>query len=70
MEDVEILSKYQCEFRKAFNSQQDLVSMIEKQKERVDKGGTFDTYDRPLYSLHRPLYSLAFYGQTVYIKNY
>ena len=36
-----ILSKYQCEFRKGFNAQHCLVSMIEKWKESVDNGGAF-----------------------------
>ena len=41
MKDVEILTKYGCEFRKAFNSQHDIVSLIEKWKGSVDKGETF-----------------------------
>ena len=36
-----LLSKYQCGFRKGFNAQHYLVSMIEKWKESVDSGGTF-----------------------------
>ena len=36
-----ILSKYQCGFRKGFNAQHCLVSMIEKWKESVDSGGAF-----------------------------
>ena len=38
-----LLSKYQCGFRKGFNAQHYLVSMIEKWKESVDSGGTFGT---------------------------
>ena len=34
-------SKYQCGFRKGFNAQHCLVSMIEKWKESVDIGGAF-----------------------------
>ena len=37
----EILSKYQFGFRKGFDTQHCLVSMIEKWKESVDKGGAF-----------------------------
>ena len=37
-----ILSKYQCRFRKGFNAEHCLVSMIEKWKESVDNGRTFD----------------------------
>ena len=37
----EILSKYQCGFRKGFGAQHCLVSMIEKWKESVDNGGAF-----------------------------
>ena len=33
-----LLSKYQCGFRKGFNAQHCLVSMIEKWKESVDSG--------------------------------
>ena len=36
-----ILSKYQCGFRKGFNAQHYLVSMIEKWKESADNGGAF-----------------------------
>ena len=36
-----IMSKYQCGFRKGFNAQHCLVSMIEKWKESVDSGGAF-----------------------------
>ena len=39
----DILSKYQCRFRKGFNAQHCLVSMIEKWKESVDIGGAFGT---------------------------
>ena len=37
----DILSKYQCGFRKGFNVQHYLVSMIKKWKESVDSGGVF-----------------------------
>ena len=37
----EILSKYQCGFRKGFNAQHYLVSMIEKWKESLDNNGAF-----------------------------
>ena len=36
-----LLSKYQCGFRKGFNAQHCLVRMIEKWKETVDSGGVF-----------------------------
>ena len=36
-----LLSKYQCGFRKGFNAQHCLVSIIEKWKESVDSGGAF-----------------------------
>ena len=36
-----LLSKYQCGFRKGFNAQHCLVSMIEKWEKRVDSGGAF-----------------------------
>ena len=36
-----LLSKYQCGFRKGFNAQYCLVSMIEKWKDSVDSGGAF-----------------------------
>ena len=38
-----LLSKYQCGFRKGFNAQHCLVSMIKKWKESVDSGGAFGT---------------------------
>ena len=38
----DILSKYQCGFRKGFNAQHCLVSMVEKWKESLDNGGVFD----------------------------
>ena len=37
-----LLSKYQCGFRKGFNAQHCKISMIEKWKESVDSGGAFD----------------------------
>ena len=37
----DILSKYQCGFRKGFNAQHCLVSMIEKWRESVDNGTAF-----------------------------
>ena len=37
----EILSKYQCGFRKGFNAHYCQLSMIEKCKESVDNGGAF-----------------------------
>ena len=37
----DISSKYQYGFRKGFNAQHCLVSMIEKWKESVDNGGAF-----------------------------
>ena len=37
----EILSKYQCRFRKGFDAQHCLVSIIEKRNESVDNGGAF-----------------------------
>ena len=36
-----LLSKYQCGFRKGFNAQHCLVNMIEKWRESVDSGGVF-----------------------------
>ena len=36
-----ILSPYQCGFRKGFNSQHCLISLIEKWKRSVDCGGAF-----------------------------
>ena len=36
-----ILSKYQCGFRKGFDAQHCLVSMIEKYKESMNNGGAF-----------------------------
>ena len=36
-----ILSKYQCGFRKGFSSQQCLLVMIEKWRKSLDKGGSF-----------------------------
>ena len=37
----DILSKYQCGFRKGFNAQHCLMVLIEKWKKSVDKGGEF-----------------------------
>ena len=37
----EILYKYQCGFRKGFNAQHSLVSMMEKWKESVENGRVF-----------------------------
>ena len=37
----EILYKYQCGFRKGFNAQHCLVSMIEKWEFSMDNGGAF-----------------------------
>ena len=36
-----ILSNFQCGFRKGFNTQQCLIGMIEKAKRIMDKGGHF-----------------------------
>ena len=36
-----IISKYQCGFRKRFNAQHCLVSMIEKWTKSADNGGAF-----------------------------
>ena len=36
-----ILSKYQCSFRKGFNSQHCLATMLEKWREAIDKGNCF-----------------------------
>ena len=36
-----ILSKYQCGFRKGYNSQHCLIALIEKWKKSVDNGGAF-----------------------------
>ena len=36
-----VLSKYQCEFRRGYNPQHCLVSLIEKWKKSVDNGGAF-----------------------------
>ena len=44
-----ILSKYQCGFRKVFNAQHCLLSMIEKWKESVDNGRTFGALMTDLY---------------------
>ena len=45
----EVLSIDQCGFRKGFNAQHCLVSMLEKWKEIVDNGGAFwCSYDRLL----------------------
>ena len=37
----QILSKYQCRFRKGYNVQHCLIALIEKWKQSVDKGGAF-----------------------------
>ena len=37
----QILSKFQCGFRKGFNAQHCLIALIEKLKESVDRGGAF-----------------------------
>ena len=54
-----LLSKYQCGFRKGFNTQQCLVSMIEKWKESVDSGRAFSTVmtdpSKAFYCLHHEL---------------
>ena len=44
-----ILSKHQCGFRKVFNAQHCLLSMIEKWKESVDNGRTFGALMTDLY---------------------
>ena len=36
-----ILSKYQCGFRRGFNAQHCLITLIEKWKKSVDNGGVF-----------------------------
>ena len=36
-----LLSKYQCGFRRGYNAQHCLVSLIEKWKKSVDDGGAF-----------------------------
>ena len=36
-----ILSKYQCGFRRGFNSQHCLATMLEKSRESIDKGDSF-----------------------------
>ena len=54
-----LLSKYQCGFRKGFNAQHCLVSMIKKRKESVDSGGAFGALmtdlSKVFYCLHREL---------------
>ena len=35
----QILSKYQCGFHKSYNTQHYLLTMVEKWKEALDKGG-------------------------------
>ena len=37
----QILSKFQCGFRKSFNAQHCLIALIEKWKKSVDRGGAF-----------------------------
>ena len=36
-----ILSKYQCVFRRGYNAQHCLITLIEKWKKSVDNGGAF-----------------------------
>ena len=36
-----ILSKYQCGFRRGYNTQHYLITLIEKWKKNVDNGGAF-----------------------------
>ena len=36
-----LLSKYQCRFRRGYNAQHCLVTLIEKWKKSVDNGGAF-----------------------------
>ena len=36
-----LLSKYQCGFRRNYNAQHRLISLLEKWKESVDNGGAF-----------------------------
>ena len=36
-----LLSKYQCEFRRGYNAQHCLITLIEKWKKSVDNGGAF-----------------------------
>ena len=36
-----LLSKYQCGFRRGYNAQHSLITLIEKWKKSVDNGGTF-----------------------------
>ena len=43
-----LLSKYQCGFRKGFNAQHCLVRMIEKWKESVNSGGAFGAFMKDL----------------------
>ena len=44
-----ILSKYQCGFRKGFNEQHCLVSMVEKWKKSLGNGGSFGALMRHLF---------------------
>ena len=37
-----MLSKYQCAFRRGYNAQHCLITLIEKWKKSVDNGGAFD----------------------------
>ena len=39
-----LLSKYQCGFRKGYNTQYCLLAMLEKWKSSVDKGSSFGTF--------------------------
>ena len=50
-----VLSKYQCWFRKGFHAQYCLLSTIEKWKESVDNGGTFDVLMTDLSKAHELL---------------
>ena len=37
-----LLSKYRCGFRRGYNAQHCLITLIEKWKKRVDNGRAFD----------------------------
>ena len=62
-----ILPKYQCEFRRGFNAQHCLITLIEKWKKSVDNGGGFGALFTDIFYVLMKFYNvIEFYDVEFY----